>query len=545
MADGDFDATGRGDYRRKIVSRERLVTLAAEARRGGRTVVHCHGCFDIVHPGHIRYLQFARTQGDLLVVSITGDAQIDKGEQRPYIPQELRAENLAALSLVDAVVIDDEATACRLIAALRPDVYVKGQEYATSNHPGFLAERAAVEAAGGRVVFSSGDVVFSSTRLLETRGGARCEEQQRLALVCRRHGMCGDALTDLVASMQRRRVLVVGDAAVDAYVLCEADSIADEAPMMSLRALDRQCWPGDAAAVARHAAGLGASVMLVTSLGGDRRGTWLRESLGSAGVNLSVVAERAATPLRTRYLVDEQKLSRVDEVEVRPLDSHGERHAVEIILDEARIADVVILADSGLGTITPGLLQGLGKVFHERCANLVTGVCDRRADLLALRYASLMVCSERRLRATSRDAAAGLSALAYRALEQTQSLRLLVTLGKRGLVAFDRPTHDASAPEWSGRLRSEHLPSLSAAGRDGLGCREAMLAASGLALSGGANLMQTAYLASAAAAIELSRTGHPALTATELLDWMGQRDELYDAEPDGPRADAPAAAAAE
>ena len=85
------------DIHRKIVDLSDLLKRVAGARRRGLTVVQCHGCFDIVHPGHIRYLQFARRQGDLLVVSLTGDPDISKGKQRPYIPQELRAENLAAL----------------------------------------------------------------------------------------------------------------------------------------------------------------------------------------------------------------------------------------------------------------------------------------------------------------------------------------------------------------------------------------------------------------------------------------------------------------
>ena len=124
---------------RKTCSLQQLLQLRENAQKQGRSVVHCHGCFDIVHPGHIRYLQFARAQGDVLIVSITGDASIDKGDQRPYIPQELRAENLAALELVDFVVIDRNETAVEILGRLRPDVYVKGQEYATSSDPRFLA----------------------------------------------------------------------------------------------------------------------------------------------------------------------------------------------------------------------------------------------------------------------------------------------------------------------------------------------------------------------------------------------------------------------
>ena len=167
----------------KIVDLPALATAVQQARQAGKTIVHCHGCFDIVHPGHIRYLQFARQQGDLLVVSLTGDAQIDKGPTRPYIPQELRAENLAALQLVDYVYVNPHPTAAQLIAAIRPDVYVKGHEYQNATDPGFVREQQAVEACGGRVIFSSGEVVFSSTKLIERLSQSQQLEYERLAAI--------------------------------------------------------------------------------------------------------------------------------------------------------------------------------------------------------------------------------------------------------------------------------------------------------------------------------------------------------------------------
>jgi cytidyltransferase-like protein len=97
---------------RKIVTVEQLARLAQQYHDEGVQVVHCHGCFDVVHPGHVRYLQSAGSHGDVLVVSLTGDDAIEKADgTRPYIPQEYRAENLAALEFVDHVVIADGPTA--------------------------------------------------------------------------------------------------------------------------------------------------------------------------------------------------------------------------------------------------------------------------------------------------------------------------------------------------------------------------------------------------------------------------------------------------
>src|ERR1700722_15013580 len=103
---------------RKVCSLERLLSLRDEARQQGKTVVHCHGCFDIVHPGHIQHLQFARSLGDVLIVSVSADTHVTKGVDRPLIPDDLRASSLAALECVDHVFINPFPTAVELLESL-------------------------------------------------------------------------------------------------------------------------------------------------------------------------------------------------------------------------------------------------------------------------------------------------------------------------------------------------------------------------------------------------------------------------------------------
>ena len=100
--------------------------------------MHCHGCFDIVHPGHIHHLQYARSLGNLLIVSVSADANVNKGVNRPLIPDDLRAASLAALECVDAVYLNPDPTAAELLESLQPDLYVKGREYELSVDPRFI-----------------------------------------------------------------------------------------------------------------------------------------------------------------------------------------------------------------------------------------------------------------------------------------------------------------------------------------------------------------------------------------------------------------------
>jgi D-beta-D-heptose 7-phosphate kinase/D-beta-D-heptose 1-phosphate adenosyltransferase len=149
----------------KIVSQDELILLIAREKRNGRRVVFTNGCFDLLHPGHVRCLAEARALGDLLVVAVNSDRSVrgNKGPERPLVPQNDRAEVLAALCSVDYVTIFDEPTPRDLIASVLPSVLVKGADWGLNEVVG----REEVEAAGGRVVSIPLARGYSTTSLLE------------------------------------------------------------------------------------------------------------------------------------------------------------------------------------------------------------------------------------------------------------------------------------------------------------------------------------------------------------------------------------------
>ncbi len=153
--------------------------IAAEIGKPPRAkkVIMCHGTFDVVHPGHIRHLLYAKSKGDILVASLTGNEHITKANFRPYVPQELRAFNLAALEVVDYVVIDKDPTPVRNLGIIQPDYFAKGYEYTKDGlHPKTAEEKTTVEAYGGEIIFTPGDIVYSSSHIIETEPPAIATE---------------------------------------------------------------------------------------------------------------------------------------------------------------------------------------------------------------------------------------------------------------------------------------------------------------------------------------------------------------------------------
>ncbi|HEX8709035.1 MAG TPA: adenylyltransferase/cytidyltransferase family protein [Pyrinomonadaceae bacterium] len=152
----------------RILDRNRLIARVAIARRGGARVVLANGCFDILHVGHVRYLEGAKALGDLLVVGVNSDEQVraQKGAGRPFVPERERAELIAAVRAVDFVTIFPEPTVEALLRALRPDFHAKGTDYTEETVP----ERDVVRSYGGRVCIVGDPKEHSSSEMLTELG---------------------------------------------------------------------------------------------------------------------------------------------------------------------------------------------------------------------------------------------------------------------------------------------------------------------------------------------------------------------------------------
>jgi len=204
MSNFEFQAM----YGKKIVDLDDLVSHLPWGERV-KKVILCHGVFDLVHPGHVRHLVYAKSKADVLVVSITSDGYINKGQYRPHIPQQIRALNLAAFEMVDFVLIDDNPTPIEIIEKLKPDFLAKGFEYGELSNEKTVLEQETLLKYGGKIIFTPGDVVYSSSSIInsekETFG------RQNLGLILEAEKMDIRAIIESVETKSMPKVLVVGE----------------------------------------------------------------------------------------------------------------------------------------------------------------------------------------------------------------------------------------------------------------------------------------------------------------------------------------------
>lgn len=527
--------------RAKILTHDQLLARREEARRAGRTVVQCHGCFDIVHPGHVRHLQFAGQQGDILLVTITTDAEVGKGAGRPLIPQDLRAENLAALDCVTWVYVNPHPTAAELLERVRPDTYIKGKEYEHNRDPRFAEERAAVERHGGRVLFSSGDVVFSSTALVAALERSADPFHARLRQVVDQLGFTAQRAEGLLAGFQGLPVCVIGESIIDTYVMCDRPVVAGESPVLSLRPLEQRSYDGGAAVVARHFAALGASPVLVTALPRTPAAEAFRQRLAAEGVEVRAIETEGPMLEKQRFLVGTQKVMKLDLVRPITLDAAAQREFEGLSAESASGRAAAVIADFGNGLFSGQSLGRLCQALRPEVGVLTGDISGRRSGLLQMWRMDLLCPTEVELREAAHDYDSSLNAVVWKLLEFTQSKSAMITLGADGLIAFDRIPGTDRLEGWTSRLRGEHVPAVTPWAVDPLGCGDALLSVATLALAAGADLLTASLLGGLAAGVQAQRLGNDAVSAADL---RASARRLADARLTVAAAGAPAARAA-
>ncbi len=152
----------------KITNIQEMAKKVVEYRSMGKKIVHCHGCFDLMHPGHIKYFQASKNMGDILIVTVTPDKFVDKGPGRPVFNEQLRVESIAALECTDLVAINCWPTVEETLKLFRPDIYVKGQEFEKlEDKTGKIQKEAKIVKEIGAELRFSHEIVFSSTKLLK------------------------------------------------------------------------------------------------------------------------------------------------------------------------------------------------------------------------------------------------------------------------------------------------------------------------------------------------------------------------------------------
>ncbi|MGH6954916.1 MAG: PfkB family carbohydrate kinase [Alphaproteobacteria bacterium] len=504
-----------GAYRRKIKTVDDLCALLG-ARPRPKKLVMCHGTFDIVHPGHIRHLMYARSKGDVLVASLTCDAHVVKADHRPFVPEELRAMNLAALEVVDYVIVDRQPTPLENLARLQPDYFVKGYEYARGGlHPKTLEEKTVIESYGGEIIFTPGDVVYSSSAIIQAEPPDIAVD--KLAMLLEAENL---RFRDLHAALDRLgelRVHVLGDTIVDSLTHTQLIGASGKTPTVSVRYEGRTDYVGGAGIVAKHLAAAGAEVVLSTVLGDDALKGFVLDDLRAAGVAAKAVIDPTRpTTNKNAFVAGTYRLLKLDTLDSRTM-SDRILERLRGALAEAP-ADAVVFSDFRHGIFNRDTIAPLVEAAPRGAYQVADSqVASRWGNILEFQGFDLITPNEREARFALGDQDTVIRPLGAALYDRARCRTLMLKLGERGIITFRRPM--AVEGDYRAFFSVDSFANHVA---DAVGAGDALLAYATLAMKATGNEVIASALGAFAAAVECEREGNVPVSPKDVREKLAR-----------------------
>lgn len=481
---------------KKVLSLEGIAGQSGVLKSQGKRVVLCHGTFDLMHTGHIRYLQRARQEGDVLLVTVTADEFVNKGPGRPVFGEHLRAENLAALECVDFVAINRAVSAVDALHKIRPNVYAKGSEYRSHGDDvtgNIILEQDAVEAHGGEIFYTD-EITFSSSSLLNQHFGVFPPETRNYLESFGEKWPIKE-IHRITGSLADLKVLVIGDAIIDQYHYVSPLGQTGKGNALAVRYDGEEQFAGGSVAVANHVAKFVTAATLVTGLGDiNSHEDFIREKLQP---NVKPVFSRfknAPTVTKRRFVDNDlAKLFEVYFFQETPVLEQEGRDVCKWLEDNLADYDVVVVADFGNGFITDGMIRVLCEKSRFLAVNTQINSGNRGYHVIN-RYsrADFISLNEPELRLAAHNRHAPLEEVSATVAGKAKAGYLAVTRGTRGVMMLDV------------KSRVFHkVPALSSHVVDRVGAGDAFLALAALCLGKGVAAEVSAFIGSVAAALDV------------------------------------------
>jgi len=428
-------------YNHKIKTADELKKIIGPRPRA-KKVIMCHGVFDVVHPGHVRHLIYAKSKADILVASITADTHISKGQFRPHVPQDLRALNLAAFEIIDYVIIDSEATPLKNLADIQPDYFAKGYEYnATAISQKTQEEEDVLRTYGGEIIFTPGDIVYSSSKLIEL-APPRIQLEKLLTFMDV-EGLTFDSLREALDKLKGRRVHVIGDTIVDSYTQTAMIGGQTKTPTMSVLYEGRKDYIGGAAIVAEHMRAAGADVVFSTVLGNDSFKDFVLEGLAKSGVECKPIIDATRpTTNKNAIVAGGYRLLKVDTLDNRSISDEIVSRLCEMIRETP--ADAVVFSDFRHGMFNRRTIPALIAAIPDGVFKVADSqVASRWGNITEFKGFDLITPNEREARFALGDQDSGVRPLASALYDAAQCETLILKLGERGVLTCRSSDHQS------------------------------------------------------------------------------------------------------
>lgn len=511
----EFSLTER--YKHKIKTATELREILGEPPRD-KKVIMCHGVFDVVHPGHVRHLLYAKSKAPFLIASLTADQHINKGEYRPHVPQDLRAINLAAFELVDFVIIDENPTPLENLQIIKPDIYAKGYEYTATSKISEKTEQEieVISSYGGEIVFTPGDIVYSSSNLINLAPPSL--KIEKLMMLLSRNNLSFSDLYRSIENFSGKKIHVVGDTIVDSYTNCVMIGGQTKTPTISVQFESKTDIVGGAGIVAEHLKSAGAEVIFSSVVGSDDLGKFVQDKINSAGITNNIIVDKnRPTVNKNAIVVGTYRLLKVDTLDNSSISDEILEQLTQSISKVP--CDALIFSDFRHGIFNRRTIEKITDSIPQKVFKVADSqVASRWGNILDFKGFDLITPNEREARFSLADQDSGIRALASQLYDKCKTKLLILKLSDRGILTCLDSNHESLDSFAVMDSFVDHLV-------DPVGAGDALLAYATLSMLTTNNPIIASIIGNLAAACECEHDGNVPITPRELIAKLNSIEE--------------------
>lgn len=467
-------------------------------------IVFVSGHFNVLHPGHLRLLRFAKEFGGKLIVAVESDKIAGDAA---HVHEHLRLEGIQSNSWVDESFLMTE-TVAEAIARIKPDIVVKGKEFELKYNP----EQQALVEYGGRLIFSSGETIFSSVDLLRkefihSEGKLIKFPQDYLD----RHRLTKSDIITLIYKFSQLKVCVLGDLIVDEYIACQPLGMSQEDPTIVVTPIDSRLFVGGAGIVAAHSAGLGAKVDFISVTGNDITRKFALRELEEARVSAFLLTdENRPTTLKQRYRSKGKTLLRVSHLHQGDISVKMQEEFSKLVEDKLNECNLLVFSDFNYGCLPQAMVNKI--IVFAKSKNIMI-VADSQSssqvgDISRFHSMNLLTPTEHEARLSIRNQQDGLVVLAEELRKKAEALNILLKMGEEGVLIH------AGSEAWL----TDQIGALNTSPKDVSGAGDSLLIAAAMIMAVGGNIWEAALVGSIAAAVQVGRVGNIPIKAQEILN---------------------------
>lgn len=484
----------------KIVTRSELIKKIGKFPRQKKLLM-CHGVFDLVHPGHIRHLNYCKQRCDYLIVSITTDKHVLKADHRPYVPEKLRALNLAAIELIDFVLIDYNSKPLNNMKFIKPDIYAKGYEYIDGKiNPKTQEEIEVIKSYGGEFIYTPGDYIQSSSKIIQNN-------KPDLKLVKLKTLMENERVffKDIYSCLKKfkgQRVFVLGDTIVDSYIQTEFIGSNAKTPTHSVRYIDTKNYVGGAGIVAKHLKSAGADVTFCSLIGNDKLSKFVKNDLKKSGIKTIFFNEtNRPTTNKKVFIAKDYRLLKVDTLDNTPI---NEDLIIKISNQIKKIKNgTIVFSDFRHGIFNSNSVNRFIKSINKNIFKVGDSqIASRWGNILEFKNFDLITPNEKEARFALGDQDSAIRPLGTKLLEQSGSKSLILTLGERGTLTIRKARSKKDTRAFFS------IDSFATNTKDPVGCGDSLLSYSALSFKITNNDLIASIIGSIAASLEAEIDGN-------------------------------------